>query len=73
MIIPHDQLEPETLRTLVEEFVTRDGTDNTEVEPRIARVLEQLRRGELAITFDRELGTTHIASRDNLPRADDAP
>ncbi len=66
MIIPFEQLEPDTLRALIEEFVTRDGTDNTAVEPRIERVLEQLRRGEVALTFDSEIGTTHIVTRPDL-------
>ena len=28
LIIPHDQLSPQALKGLIEEFVTRDGTDN---------------------------------------------
>lgn len=71
MIIPHEQLEPDTLRALVEEFVTRDGTDHTDVEPRVERILEQLRIGDLAVTFDRELGTTHILRRDDIAGASD--
>jgi len=27
MIIPYDKLSPEALQALIEEFVTRDGTD----------------------------------------------
>ena len=28
MLIPYDQLEPDTLTRLIEDFVTREGTDN---------------------------------------------
>ncbi|MEZ0199252.1 YheU family protein, partial [Pseudomonas qingdaonensis] len=28
MLIPYDQLQAETLTRLIEDFVTRDGTDN---------------------------------------------
>ena len=45
-----DDLSPEALRRLVEEFVTRDGTDYSAVERRaeekIAQVLAQPRSGE---------------------------
>ena len=27
MIIPHEKLSPEALQAIIEEFVTRDGTD----------------------------------------------
>ena len=30
--IPYDQLNPETLHGVIEEFVTRDGTDYGEIE-----------------------------------------
>ena len=33
MLIPHDQLEPDTLTRLIEDFVTRDGTDNGDETP----------------------------------------
>lgn len=33
MLIPHDQLEVDTLTRLIEDFVTRDGTDNGDDTP----------------------------------------
>ena len=33
MLIPHDLLEAETLTRLLEDFVTRDGTDNGDETP----------------------------------------
>jgi uncharacterized protein YheU (UPF0270 family) len=51
-----DDLEPDTLRALVESFVLREGTDygarETSLEDKVAQVLIQLRRGEAHITFD---------------------
>ena len=51
-----DDLEPETLRALIESFVLREGTDygvhETSLEDKVAQVLIQLRRGEAHITFD---------------------
>lgn len=65
--IPHIHLTPEALRRLVEEFVTRDGTDYGRVEKtldeKVAAVMRQLDRGEVAILYDREQRTTSIAPR----------
>lgn len=52
MLIPHSQLSPATLRAVVEEFVTRDGTDHSLVERRIAAVLNQLDAGLVSLHFD---------------------
>src|SRR3954463_14490726 len=54
-VAPHD-LEPDTLRAVIESFVLREGTDygvrETSLEEKVAQVLIQLRRGEAHITFD---------------------
>ena len=51
-----DDLEPDTLRAVIESFVLREGTDygvhEASLEAKVARVLIQLRRGEAHITFD---------------------
>ena len=51
-----DDLEPDTLRAVIESFVLREGTDygvhETSLEDKVAQVLGQLRRGEAHITFD---------------------
>ncbi len=36
MLIPHRELSPEALQGLIEEFVTRDGTDYGESEAALA-------------------------------------
>jgi uncharacterized protein YheU (UPF0270 family) len=60
-----DSLSPEALRGLVEEFVTRDGTDyglvERSVEEKVAQVLAQLRCGEARLLFDPETETANIA------------
>ena len=57
-------LSPDALRGLVEEFVTRNGTDYgvTErgLEEKIAQVTAQLRSGEARIVFDPETETANI-------------
>lgn len=56
MIVPWEQVPAESLRNLVEEFVTRDGTDYGEqevsLETRVGQVMQQLRRAEVVIWFD---------------------
>ena len=49
-------LSPEALRSLVEEFVSREGTDygheDRSLESKVAAVLRQLKSGEARIVFD---------------------
>jgi uncharacterized protein YheU (UPF0270 family) len=56
MIIPHRQLTPDALRSLIEEFVTRDGTDYGERETalaiRVSQVQRQLDLGTAVIFYD---------------------
>ena len=60
--IPPDSLSRDALRALVEEFVTRDGTDygpvEKSLEAKVAEVLRQLDRGEVRIVFDPDSETT---------------
>lgn len=69
LIIPHDQLSSEALNGVVEEFVTRDGTDYGEqevpLETKKAQVLAQLRSGHAVIIFDPESETCNIMRRDD--------
>jgi len=64
VVLAADQLSPEAIRGLVEEFVTRDGTDygaiEAGVEAKIAQVTAQLASGEAHIVFDPETETTNI-------------
>jgi hypothetical protein len=56
VIVPGEQVPADSLRNLVEEFVTRDGTDYGEqeisLETRVGQVMQQLRRAEVVIWFD---------------------
>ena len=72
--IPYEQLSPEALHGVIEEFVTRDGTDYGEVEvpleTKIAQVLAQLKSGKAVILFDQETETcTVLRSDDPLVKA----
>ncbi len=43
MLIPFEQLAPDTLTRLIEDFVTRDGTDNGDETPLQVRI-DRVRR-----------------------------
>ncbi len=60
MRIPHRRLSPAALRAVVEEFVTRDGTDHSGMPRRIDLVLLQLAAGGVELHFDAETGTCNI-------------
>ncbi|WP_422460029.1 YheU family protein [Endozoicomonas sp. ALB115] len=67
MIIPHDMIEPETLKSLIEEFVSREGTDNgydDALAKRVAQVLSRLKSGDMVIVFDQESQTPNILHKD---------
>lgn len=67
--IPYDQLNPETLHGVIEEFVTRDGTDYGEIEvsldTKISQVLGQLKSGKAVIVFDQRTETCNILKSDD--------
>ena len=72
MRIPPELLSPKALRAVVEEFVTRDGTDDSSVERRIAMVIRQLDAGIVELHFDDETKTCNIVPAEVEPAAGDA-
>jgi uncharacterized protein len=66
--VPHAQIAPDVLRRLIEEFVTRDGTDYGAVErplgEKVAAVMRQLETGEVAIMVDTEHEAIDIVARE---------
>lgn len=54
--IPYDELSPDALRSVVESFVLREGTDygayEYSLEQKVAHVMRQLQKGEARIMFD---------------------
>jgi len=58
MNIPFQELAAETLTAIIEEFISREGTDygvhETSLEKKVQQVTNQLKRGEIVVTFDPE-------------------
>ena len=71
MRIPPELLSPKALRAVVEEFVTRDGTDDSSVERRIETVMRQLDAGIVELHFDDETKTCNIVPAEERPPAGD--
>ena len=71
MRIPPTLLSPAALRAVVEEFVTRDGTDHSSVERRIETVMRQLDAGLAELHFDSETETCNILPVEEKPPAGD--
>lgn len=71
MLIPHDQLSTVALKGLIEDFVTRDGTDNGDDTPfatRIERVRRALEKGQAVILFDKPTGQCQLCLHHQVPR-----
>lgn len=72
MIIPFEKLRPETLRNIIEEFVSREGTDSGYVkgplEADVARIKGQLEKKLAFIVYDEKTETCNIVSADHLKR-----
>ena len=62
--VPYEQLEPETLERLIEEFVTRDGTNwgdlDGALEKKVGQVMAQLRNKKAKVVFDLTSQTANI-------------
>ncbi|MCA9576083.1 MAG: YheU family protein [Myxococcales bacterium] len=67
MVIPYQRLSEEALMGVVEEFITREGTDygHTEVsfDDKRRAVLQQLRSGRAYIEFDPGSETCTLRAR----------
>jgi len=54
--VPYNQINPDTLKRLIEEFVTREWSslsdDGYTLEDKVQQVLEQLKVGKVRVVFD---------------------
>ena len=67
MIVPFDSIDEETLQSLVESFVLREGTDYGEVEislqEKVDQIIEQLRSGNIVIEYSEEHESVNIIEK----------
>lgn len=66
MQIPWQQLSPDTVTAILEEFATREGTDYGDehftLAQKVAMLRRQLERGDVAISFDTHTETCSLIS-----------
>ena len=64
MEIPHSQLSDEALLAIIEEFISREGSEYGPIEysfeDKVDHVIQQLERGEVIVTFDAASETCNL-------------
>lgn len=64
--VPYEQINPDTLRKMIQEFVTRDGADwgdaGCALEDKVQQVLRQLKNNQVKVVFDLRSETANIVS-----------
>jgi uncharacterized protein len=67
MVIPVSQLQEETLNNILEEFITREGTDYGDCEISLQQKVERLKRqivqGDVVIVFDSVLESVNLMTK----------
>jgi len=67
--IPIDQLSPEAILGVIEEFVSRDGTDygmtDVPLETKMQQVKRQLKSGQSVLVYDEAMQTCNILSAED--------
>lgn len=67
MIIPHTAVNRDVLRAVIEEFVTREGTDYGmtafSLDAKVAQVLRQLEERKVFLVFDAETESCDIVTK----------
>jgi uncharacterized protein len=67
--IPADQLSPDTLQNVIEEFVSRSGTDygdkEVPIDTKIIQVRYQLKEGLAVLVYDEKTDTCNIFNADD--------
>ncbi|MGD8785137.1 MAG: YheU family protein [Thioalkalispiraceae bacterium] len=70
MIIPYNDLSEDALQALIEDFVTRDGTDygqdELSTQDKAAHLLELLKKGELLISYNEESQSCGLITKQEL-------
>lgn len=64
--IPYTQINPETLRNLIREFVTRDGSDwgdpGCTLDDKIEQVLKQLKNRQVKVVYDLKSSSANLVA-----------
>lgn len=62
--VPYEQLDPQTLRRMIEDFITAEwsdfGAEHSELEGKIDQVLRQLKKKRAKVVFNLESQAVNI-------------
>ena len=68
MEIPYNQLSKHTLLAVIEEFISREGTDyghrEYTLDEKVEKVKSQLVKGEIKLIFDSETSSCNLVKVD---------
>ena len=71
VVVPLDRINPDTLKKMVEEFVTREWSELSDVdhtlEDKIGQVLRQLKDGRIKVVYDLTSETCNLVPADSVP------
>jgi uncharacterized protein YheU (UPF0270 family) len=72
IVVPLDRINPDTLRNLVGEFVTREWSDLSDAgisfETKIAQVMKQLEEQQILVVYDPTSETCNIVAADRIAK-----
>ena len=72
MFIPYNELSEEVLQALIEDFVTRDGTDygwdEMSTQDKAAHLLESLKKGEMLISYNEESQSCGLVNKEEVSK-----
>lgn len=70
MIIPYQSLSSDALRSIVEEYISREGTDygdyELSLEQKVQRLLPQVYSGDVLIVFDEMTESVQLVAKRDL-------
>ena len=68
MEIPYNQLSEQTLLAVIEEFISREGTDyghgEYTLDEKVEKVKSQLLKGQIKLLFDSETSSCNLVKVD---------
>ncbi len=73
VLVPWDRVSPAALQGILEEYVTREGTEygptDVPLEDKVRQVRRQLEKGEVVVLFDLTSQTVNLATKREAERA----
>lgn len=68
IIIPYKEFQPEVLQAVLEEYISREGTDyglyEYTLEQKLEQLLSKIKQGQAFICFDEETQSCTILNRE---------